>query len=287
MDQHINSNFIRTSIIIPLLFVAFPSMSNDKLDELVELSGLKPQLEYTSDLFNQSLQAGISQQGGQVPQEMADYMINLSKEVFVSEPIISDLKSRLVNHASDKGLQKHLEWYRSDLGEKIVEYEIKYSNPEYSDQYMADQKLTEKRKKQIDQFIDITKSIETTIDSSINLQLAMINAQDKVHDIPNISQIRDMVRSSRDMLRPQTEQYLQGYYGVVYQELSDQELQKYIYFLGEDEANSFLLLVSDALNELMNEKFKDYSRKFAEYSASSPSFQKGRQSSSDKPGPPM
>lgn len=243
-----------------LLFIAFISLfcslsiastKEENLDRLLHSTGMNRQMvEFTESIKTRFMQ-DVEQDASVSESEVALMLDRVDKTILPSV-ILDEIRNSLEGQLSSDDIERLLEWYESDLGERFVEAENKVSTPEEYQQMMssAQQLLANTDRVEVAARLD---KLSNTTDTAIKIQeagdVAFYTVIMKVLDGRPEQQLKvDEYKAMMAAMEPQTRERMQRIATLLYvyslQEVDDDSLAKFEGFLSQSVTRRF----NDAAN---------------------------------------
>ena len=243
MKQRIANHIAMVFLLIAVnaSFAATPSRQS--LEELLESSGLNADLKEIERILTKSAVEEASKNNPQDEKTKRLIEILLAenlKETFQYSLLVDEVTYFLKKQVSEEDVQTALEWYRTPLGQRIVQAEAEAGSPTNAaaiqrerDELLKQQDLSATAA-EVDQAIGLSDSV---VDLQINSQKAMVVAGLAIlapgKDITEIENTKwtDIKTSDRDALRQPIQQHIQATFVYTMKDFSQEEREKYRVFL--------------------------------------------------------
>ena len=238
----------------PVLAVA------DSKSELVDQVFVQSGLAHVMSQFPELLKAGV-ESGAKSDNEMASREVvrlkRIIDEAFDVQAISQDLRLRL-HELSEDDLQAVLSWYRSPLGEKVLQLE-KAANQvsameEMNERVLALQKQFRGtvRERLFVRYDKATGATEATVETSLAIQRALVGAFVSGEEGQNdYEQLVKMIDANRFMISGLVGQQVYTSYLYSYASLADEEVEQYIRFAESPSGQRFFALLNNSLREIL------------------------------------
>ncbi|SRR5690554_1952117 len=196
-------------------------------------------------MMSQGIRDGLKQ-SGQVPPMVADTIGYVVSSSYRAEDIERKLVASLDASLTDKQLEEVYAWYQTPVAQKISRAEVAASAPAVWPE-MRDRagELNESykgtaREQLFDRFDRASRATETTIDTTIAVQMGLATAMAALNtDSVNGERLRQRLESQRAMLQGMVGQQVYDGYLYTYRNISVQELKLYLDFLESEAGKRF------------------------------------------------
>lgn len=206
-------------------------------------------------MMSQGIRDGLKQ-SGQVPPMVADTIGYVVSSSYRAEDIERKLVDSLDESLTNKQLEEVHAWYQTPVAQKISRAEIAASAPAaWSEVRSRAGELNEAykgtiREKLFDRFDRASRATETTVDTTIAVQLGLATAMAALSsDSVHYEHITKRLENQRPMLRGMVGQQVYDSYLYTYRDISLQEMNLYLEFLESDAGGKFTRVVTDSIQE--------------------------------------
>lgn len=234
-------------------------ISQSALDQLMELSGLDDQIGSIS----QELSAGVQQRYamGELTQEEAVDLADTFQQAFATPPMLASIRSAIQQKMSEREAQLLLSWYRSDIGRAITTAEIAGTTEQDVISKIEPTKLLsqssrvalatemEAELQMVDNQIDMSKKVALALAAA----LSMRSNQFSNTDLKQVKMVLDMQMAQ---MRPQIETMVILSNIYFYRNLPEQDLKRYIDFLGQPASKALNASVSEGVDVAIMESIR-------------------------------
>ncbi len=245
------------------------STSYAKVKEILELSGLNKQIANLPAM----VEAGARQSRAKKPNKISDKEFNevliVMKKAFDPNVLLSAISKSVQKDISTKDANNLISWFKSKLGKKIVQEEIKASSPKSTQEMLqnAKQLLSDKSRVLLAFELDeLTHSSQMQADLLLNMNLAMIEA---FANPTNKESLKRQAMHQIGRIKTYTKQLAIVYFVYTYKNLSIADIKKYINFLKTPSAQKFNdSLIKSYRNEIdiaINNMARDLAKVKAKY----------------------
>ena len=204
------------------------------IDEALEISGAKEQINYYADVVG----SGLPQlQGNLGEQKIKEELLRLIRESYRSDKIYPSVVQVFHSRFHKEHIISVLSWLKAPVGQKMTKFEIYANSPEgikraraFAGEY---QKIGEDRKKLLIRFEKALRTTDMNIEVvSVSMFEMLMAMQSQVDGKNRMSpgEIDAIVGNVRDMPRDQLESNVMVSLAFVYRDLTDEELEAAIKF---------------------------------------------------------
>jgi len=230
--------------------------SDRQIRTLMVKSGLEKQIEQIPLL----LQHEMSQQRQKykdLTQEEMDRIDGIARQAFDAVSMNENVRRYIESNLSERDVKAALDWLESPLGMKITKLEENSSTPEaHAEMERMAPKLVEDNKgtariAKIKELDDKTRATEASVNTVLNMQLAMITAVTAAMNVdnpPTYEEVQDLVGRSRSQLQAVMEPVTQLQFLYVYRTLTDGEIDRYIRFAGSEPGRKYHSVTAKGIN---------------------------------------
>lgn len=231
--------------------------ANDRqIRTLMVQSGLKKQIEQIP-LF---LQRELSQQRHKfkdLTQEEMDRIDGIAMQAFDATSMNENVRRYIESNLSQNDVTAALDWLESPLGTKITRLEEQSSTPEgHAEMERMAPGLVEEyrgtaRIAKIRELDDKTGATEASVNTVLNLQLAMITAVTAAMNVdnpPTYEEVQELVGRNRTQLQAVMEPMVQLQFLYAYRTLTDGEIDRYIRFAGSESGRKYHSVTAKGIN---------------------------------------
>lgn len=198
--------------------------------------------------------SGITEQYGDMPEDVAaglrlqrNFFVMLSDEdftamaeqvtaIFQPEEILRGIRTEIIRNLSDDEVARLLDWYGSDLGRRITDFEIQASTQESHRQMMAmkELQLTKTQRvafaRRFDELLNLSQFAVEYYKIQQEAMIIALNGLLTEEDIIDPDEYRRQVTLYEDDIREQAEELITVSIVFTYRWLSDGELEQYMQF---------------------------------------------------------
>lgn len=242
-----------------LLLACGPVSASALAESVLRASPIDEIIAQYPAMMNQGIRDGLKQ-SGKVEPFVANTISNVVSNAFSVAQIRAQVIEDMDQGLSDRQLSSVLAWYETPLAEKISRAEVATSSPAAWAQVQAsaptlqDKYKGTERAKLFDRFDRASRATESTVDTTVAVQLGLASALAAVKgDGPSFEQLQQKIESQRGVLRGMVAQQVYDGYLYTYQNLSTGELKEYIEFLESDAGSAFTRVVTNSLQRSITE----------------------------------
>ncbi|HBC89688.1 MAG TPA: hypothetical protein DCZ94_22340 [Lentisphaeria bacterium] len=255
-------------LIFLLIFTSFPVYSGeDRLDSILQLAGLQPQVESTAELTAASMKK-YSYSLTKAAAEKYDRTVDNAYEKGKVFSSFRKMFSEKMKDADTAGLEK---WLSSPLAKKITEMEKKALTPEgareYRDYIPKSLSLEEKRKDLVREYLKTTSSDEMSLKMAGEPLRAMMNSlQDGLPSDMKTERQKfeeDLAGMEKEALL-QYRTILPVSVAFTYKDLTDGEFSQMLDFYGTEAGKKFNSAVMDSMVSALNSSAAECGKGMAE-----------------------
>lgn len=259
--------FVRTAIVLALFAVlSFSAVASSQearslSGKLLQQSGLDGLINQYPEIVKTSLRQKIK--GAGVPSVMTEAFNQRIDGAFDQVEIKGLVTKRIAESLSTEDMKSVLDWYGSPIGQKIQAAELsEMTEQEYArldsqlDQLFMQYSGTDREDLFI-AFDSATRATESMLDSAVAVELAMaatLTSVFKGPDLPDFTELRNIVERRRGALRGHIGQQVYLNYLYTYRDLTDSELERYIAFARSELGNRFVEVVNSAVYTVLSER---------------------------------
>lgn len=247
----------------------FAGEGSNIFDELYIKSGMKKQLKELPLVIKAQFESALQQQQSlnNVDPKTNKLIVELLVESFSSPDIEDGIKKYLSTSMSKIEVQQILAWLNSGIGKTITEMEEKASSAEgYASMtaYAETLSTIPPSKKYLDQIEALAKNIkavESAVDMTMNMQMAMTLAvaSSQPNFTPDVMKmIAQQLELSRDDLTTAVSRHVVVSLLFTYRDLPEKDLQAYIDFNASGVGTKYTSTTNSGLNKV----FMDASQQF-------------------------
>jgi hypothetical protein len=258
------TNLMRVTVVVSLILCGDVCFADDyNSDQLVQIlmhkSGLKKQIEQMPQL----LQAELDQQQAEamgLPEEDFNRIRSLARSAFDAKTIHDAVQTYIKLNLSENDMRAVLEWLDSPLGKKITRLEEDASTAEaYTEMQAIGSKLLDENKdsariNKIIRLDDATGTTESTINTVLNVQLAMITAMSAAMEAdkrPSFEDVQDLVNMNKSQIQAAMKRMVQRQFLYSYRELTDNEIDRYTQFAESQSGQRYHYVSMRAIDEAL------------------------------------
>ncbi|HEY5604284.1 MAG TPA: DUF2059 domain-containing protein [Gammaproteobacteria bacterium] len=255
---------------VALMVWITPVMAEDLAFRLYQDSGMQTQLQSIPATFDQEFQ----QYAKDIPEKILKDVVQMGKDSFDEPTMRKIIVARLNEKLTQDQLKKVLDWHSSKIGKKVTQLENAAATPEGQQKLMAyAEQLATKQPDaayvaQIQQLAVASKAIDLVVEIAANMQfsmgvgLAMATADG---ESVNLDAIAAEIEAAKPQLQQQMSQYILVSMLYTYQDLSEQELSRYIEFVSSPLGASFYAALFSGVDEAFIKVGKKYGKALGEY----------------------
>ncbi|TVZ40732.1 hypothetical protein P886_0060 [Alteromonadaceae bacterium 2753L.S.0a.02] len=238
------------------------------VDELLDKAGVNALITYlptnvmkTTDDY---LRRGIVQ---------VDEVRNILNETYNPSALRTVVRAHLIDNLKEEQVKEMLSWLDTDLGKKVTALEVVGADPKKIHNILSQYHQLQNNQARVSMVHDLevaTGSAEQMIDMSLTLERSLQLALNQL--LPESNQVSEAEFISREQeQRPQLQQRFNQYAEAIalynYQNLNDDELNKYISFSQSNASQAYRREVSAALQKAVSSAGKKASLKIAALNA--------------------
>jgi type IV pilus assembly protein PilP len=234
------------------------------ITEALELSGAKKQIEQLATVLRVQYQTQLTKRQGAIdPKEFARVQGIFKEsfgEAYRAEALYQSVESSLVNKYDEKRLLATLQWFRSPLGKKISQLEVRSSAPEASQEIA---KFTAELKKKpagkgrlalVQRLDKATSATEFPVQTNLDSFRSLMKAVDAI--VPpekrlKEGQLEKLVNDMRGELQTPLRETTLVNMLFTYRTLQDDELRQYVEFAESDSGRWFATASVDGLKSAL------------------------------------
>jgi tetratricopeptide (TPR) repeat protein len=213
---------------------AFRDEEMKLIDEVLEMSGAKDQINYYADVVG----SGLPQlQGNLGQQKTKEELLRLIRESYRFDKIYPSVVQVFHARFHKEHINSALAWLKAPVGQKMTKLEIEANSPEGTKRAMAFvgeyQKIGDERKKLLIRFEKAISATEMNIEVvSVSLLEMLMAMQSQVDGRNRMSsgEIDAIVGKVRNMPRNQLKNNVMVSLACTYRDLTDEELKSAIQF---------------------------------------------------------
>lgn len=233
--------------------LSYAEVSDRSLDRILDLSGLKTQMEQ----FPEMIKAGMEQskqQGTPLADTQYNSMLMAVDESVLPSEIIEEIRSSLKKSITEEDAQQLLRWYESDLGREITRAEVDSSTPEAYQQMMESaQSLLENTERV--EFANRLDALLGATDMAVNLQeytgiavySAIMTAMQPNKPL-DLEPVKAQMKASISQARTAIKQLVTLTFVFSYINIETNKLNKYENFLNNSTTKKFNNVVIESMN---------------------------------------
>lgn len=262
-----------STFIFFLLISSFTSLSiaaskSDNLDVLLDLSGMKAQVNELPKLVKSGLQENAGGDDAIPPKQMDAIVKSIDKTVSPTV-VLADIRQSLDQALTNDEVEALLTWYRSDLGKRITSAEAQASTAEAYQQMMstAEQLMANKPRVETAQRLDdLMGATEAAMvmqkQSSSAIFSAMMSVMMPGQPV-NMDAYQSQIAAMEPQMRQGVEQYVTVSLVYAHQSISDADLAKYETFLKKPATQKFNKAGMEGLGNGFEKVVTDWATDFA------------------------
>lgn len=220
------------------------SSKETNLDRLLILSGITKQVGEFPGLVKTGIMQGV-QQGGTIPEDEVSLMLSSADKTILPSVVLDEIRMSLEKSLSGDDIETLLEWYESDIGQRITAAEEKASTPAaYQRMINSAQQLlanTDRVKvaKRLDELLgatDITMKMQKY--SGIAVYSAIMTAMAPDQEL-NLDAYESQMAEVEPQMRENIRQLVIISFVYSYQDIDDDNLSIYEDFLNRSLTRKF------------------------------------------------
>ncbi|MET4025908.1 hypothetical protein ABIE59_001433 [Marinobacter sp. MBR-99] len=222
-------------------------------------------------MMSQGIRDGLKQ-SGQVPPMVADTIGYVVSSSYRAEDIERKLVASLDESLTNKQLEEVHAWYQTPVAQKISRAEIAASAPAaWSEVRSRAGELNEAykgttREKLFDRFDRASRATETTVDTTIAVQLGLATAMAALSsDSVHYERLRQRLENQRGMLQGMVGQQVYDSYLYTYRDISVQELGLYLDFLESESGKRFTDVVTESIQASITDPIETIGSQLARF----------------------
>ncbi|PIE43031.1 MAG: hypothetical protein CSA50_07505 [Gammaproteobacteria bacterium] len=228
------------------LFCSFclASSKQSNLDKLILLSGLPKQTNEFPELVKSSFKQGV-QQGGSIPEDEMSLLLDSIDKAILPSVILNEVQLSLEKSLSNRDIETLLQWYESDIGERITKAEEKASTPQaYQDMIHSAQQLLANTKrvevaKRLDNLLGTTDmTMEIQKFSSIAVYSAIMTTLTPDQEL-DLATYKAQMAKIEPQMRASIQQFVIVSFVYSYRSIDDGSLARYEQFLNRPVTKKF------------------------------------------------
>ncbi|WP_244178262.1 DUF2059 domain-containing protein [Marinobacter shengliensis] len=222
-------------------------------------------------MMSQGIRDGLKQ-SGQVPPMVADTIGYVVSSSYRAEDIERKLVASLDESLTSKQLEEVYAWYQTPVAQKISRAEIAVSAPSaWSEVRNRAGELNEAykgtaRERLFDRFDRASRATETTVDTTIAVQLGLATAMAALSsDSVHYERLRQRLENQRGMLQGMVGQQVYDSYLYTYRDISVQELGLYLDFLESESGKRFTEVVTESIQASITDPIETIGSQLARF----------------------
>lgn len=222
-------------------------------------------------MMSQGIRDGLKQ-SGQVPPMVADTIGYVVSSSYRAEDIERRLVASLDESLTSRQLEEVYAWYQTPVAQKISRAEITASAPSaWSEMRNRAGELNESykgtaREKLFDRFDRASRATETTVDTTIAVQLGLATAMAALSsDSVHYERLRQRLENQRGMLQGMVGQQVYDSYLYTYRDISVQELGLYLDFLESESGKRFTEVVTESIQASITDPIETIGSQLARF----------------------
>lgn len=263
------------SLVKPLLvsglLLSGAAFASPDAREVLTASPINDIVSQYPEMMSQGIRDGLKQ-SGQVPPMVADTIGYVVSSSYRADAIEQKIVSSLEASMTSKQLEAVNDWYQTPVAKKIAQAEISASAPAaWSDMRSRAAALNEAnkgsdREKLFDRFDRASRATETTVDTTIAVQLGLATAMAALSsDSVRYEQLRKRLENQRPMLQGMVGQQVYDSYLFTYRDISLQELDLYLDFLESDAGTTFTSVVTNSIQQSITAPIENIGTQLARF----------------------
>ena len=236
--------------------------------KIMEQSGMNEQIRQIPLVYSSVL----SQNRSKIPPDSYSTLERETIKLFDPEKILKEMSRQIEKNLDMKAMQDVLAWLESDPGQKITAMEKDSSTPEgvKAMQESAGQAgqtpLSQKRLELVERFIRATKTVETSVDMLMSVNLAIATAHNAVLPVEkrkDPGEIKTLIEPERPKLQEKARKNAITNNLTIYKTLKDEEFQRYVEFAESSSGKRYHEVTSGAMKESMQRICVELGKKMA------------------------
>ncbi len=240
-----------------------------QVEEILELSGIKRQIEGMAEWITPSLEPYRTQHP-----KLHELMHRIMKESYTPDTLNRMVFNTLSAHFDQTRFTSILEWYHSPLAQQITRLEVEASTPEGAQdmqQFAAgleSSPVPDARRELIEEFDAAVGTTDVLVDTMTAVSLHMAKAvYAQVSKDPPVA-AEDWEEKAKTEIRKQTRSTLETYamvsYMYTYRSLSDEDFRQYIRFVHSENGRWLNQIINQGLVKAMGQLGNDFGTRLGE-----------------------
>jgi len=233
------------------LYSNISTAEDKKLDivrQVLEKSGAKQQISEIPQVVQALLPAQMAVYNASDSSEISEFIMNNLATYYSGNEIFKRVEKHFLENYKKKYFDRIMNWLETDLGKRIVKMEVVASTPEAATailSYSLQLQSSPPEKKRMEMIETLIEVIEIDKRFSSKMEAIYMRMMKGVNSsLPEDRRIEDeeleiVKKSLLETLSGQMNSFLLSTYLYTYQELSNEELEKYIDFLSEKSSKWF------------------------------------------------
>ncbi|HDP90349.1 MAG TPA: DUF2059 domain-containing protein [Thioalkalivibrio sp.] len=209
--------------------------SSEQARQLMALSGMNEQVEAMPGLMDRVLDQQAAEGGMSDAQLQA--LSTALQAGFEPERMKREMREYIQARLAVGDARTALDWLNSSLGRRVTELEGAADSPEVQAEMMrilqgGESGVPERRQALLDRFDAATGASEMSVEMILGIQRGMVSAALRAAGVPDeqLDMAMAQAEASRGQLQAAVTEQNRVAFGVIYRDLSDAELGKYVTF---------------------------------------------------------
>jgi len=243
---------------LTLVILALPVRADDKINQILELSGLNEQL----DMMPEMIASTVAQGEQRVPADDIEIAENIFRKVFATERLKRHVQDELAGQFSDSEKAQLLTWYESPLARRITAAEQSASEVDAAELQMvvgslSDNEALVQLAVEVEQLTGITDLMMRFQEQAALSLYTTVATIARPGQPLNFDQMKSGIRQQMGGARDQTYNYMLAIMIYSWKDIPVEDLQKYRTFLRTEAATRYVRLASKGMLDAMNMAFSD------------------------------
>ncbi len=236
-------------------------------EQLLNQTGIDGLLFHYPQMVKSGVRQRIERTGAS--SQVADSFGTLIDRSFKPDLLTRHVSASLESQFSEAELKTLLDWYGSELGQRIVSAEMtSVSRGEYESLEQVMERLQvqyrgSEREKLFPAFDRATYATQMMVDNATSVQVSMAAALTRLvkgPGMPTFEELRDIIEARKLSLRGPVGQKVYLNYLYTYQDVSNSDLERYIRFARSELGERFFSVLNTAVYEVLNDQAEQLSR---------------------------
>jgi len=257
----------RLSLILLVLFCsqlyAIETIKPKLVDELIELAGIKYQLEQITVQIKEGVSQGARDSGGYKTE--VGKLNDTIDDLFNAEKVSRDIAFSLYKGMSQNEIQQVLHWLTSPLGQRITQLENEASSsssyehmlaiaPELQSRYRGTKRL--QMLNELDHSIQATQAtVELALNTQLAIAVSVLSLQENA-DSPEYEDIRAYIEKHRPQVLAHANYQIVTSFMYTYMSLTEDELSEYIEFARSEGGAKYHAIYINSLSRVLVSSFR-------------------------------